>query len=167
MRVFGIVFVFIASIAFAAGAAEQVRKETAPPAKGAAAGAADVRTIEIVGTDDMKYSVTTINARRGERLRIRLVVKGVIPKIAMAHNVVVLKAGTDVQKLVTTGAPHRNTDFIPPDMQSAVLAKTAFAGTGETVEVSFTAPAAAGSYPYICTFAGHYQAGMKGTLIVK
>ena len=69
--------------------------------------------------------------------------------------------------LLTAGAPHRATDFIPPDMQCAVIAKTAFAGPGETVEIVFTAPSTPGTYPYICTFAGHYQAGMKGTLIVK
>jgi plastocyanin len=48
-----------------------------------------------------------------------------------------------------------------------VIAKTPFAGPGQTVEVSFTAPAKPGSYPFVCTFAGHFQAGMKGTLIVK
>ena len=41
------------------------------------------------------------------------------------------------------------------------------AGAGETVEVTFKVPAAAGEYPYICSFPGHFQAGMKGTLAVK
>ena len=124
------------------------------------------RTVDIVATDDMKYNVTTIAAKRGEHLRIRLVTKGVIPKIAMAHNVVVLKLGTDIPKLLKDGAPERATDFIPLPMNGAVIAKTAFAGPGETVQVTFTVPAKPGQYPYICTFAGHYQAGMKGTLVV-
>jgi azurin len=125
------------------------------------------RTIEIVGTDDMKYSVTTITARAGEPIRIRLVSKGTLPRIAMAHNVVVLKADTDVAKFIADGAPFRVSDFIPPAMKDAVIAKTPFAGPGQTVEVTFTAPATRGKYPFVCTFAGHYQAGMKGTLIVK
>lgn len=125
------------------------------------------RTIDIIATDDMKYSVTTITAKRGETIRIRLTSKGVIPKIAMAHNVVVLKLGTDVLKLLKDGAPHRGTDFIPPDMLKAVIAKTPFAGPGDMVQVTFAVPAKPGRYPFICTFAGHYQAGMKGTLIVK
>ena len=62
------------------------------------------RTIEIVGGDDMKYNVTTITARAGEPLRLRLVSKGTLPRIAMAHNVVVLKAGTDVAKFINDGA---------------------------------------------------------------
>lgn len=134
----------------------------------AATKAADpVRTVDIIGTDDMKYSVTAITAKPGETLRIRLVSKGKIPKIAMAHNVVVLKLGTDVLKLLKEGASHRATDFIPPGMANAVIAKTPFAGPGEAVQVIVTVPAKPGKYPFICTFAGHYQAGMKGTLIVK
>ena len=125
------------------------------------------RTIEITGGDDMKFSVTTIRARAGEPLRIRLVSKGTIPKIAMAHNVVVLKAGTNVAKFIADGATSRETDFIPPAMKDAVIAKTPFAGPGETVQVFFTAPKKPGSYPFVCTFAGHFQSGMKGTLIVK
>ena len=125
------------------------------------------RTVTIVGTDDMKYNVTTIEAKAGHTLRIRLVVRGVMPKVAMAHNVVVLKRGTDIDKLVKEGAPHRNNDFIPPSMNASVIAKTPFAGPGETVQVVFTVPEKPGKYPFICTFAGHYQAGMKGTLVVK
>jgi azurin len=125
------------------------------------------RTIEIVGTDDMKYNVTTIRARPDEPLRLRLVSKGTLPRIAMAHNVVVLKADTDVAKFIADGAPFRVSDFIPPTMKDAVIAKTPFAGPGQTVEVFFTAPSTPGRYPFVCTFAGHYQSGMKGTLIVK
>lgn len=126
-----------------------------------------VRTIDIVATDDMKYSVTTMTAEPGEELRIRLQAKGVIPKVAMAHNVVVLELATDIDTLLKEGAPHRETDFIPPSMTKHVIAKTAFAGPGERVQVTFTVPTTPGEYPFLCTFAGHYQAGMKGTLIVK
>lgn len=125
------------------------------------------RTIEIVGTDDMKYSVTTIRAHAGEPLRLRLVTKSTLPRIVMAHNIVVLKAGTDVARFINDGAPFRITDFIAPTMKDAVIAKTPFAAGGQTVEVVFTAPSTPGRYPFVCTFSGHYQAGMKGTLIVK
>lgn len=126
-----------------------------------------VRTVEIAGTDDMKYSVNSIAAARGDQLRIRLVSKGTMPKIVMAHNVVVLKLGTNELKFVTAGAMHRATDFIAPEVKDRVLAATRLAGPGETVEVTFQVPSVPGSYPYLCTFAGHFQAGMKGTLVVK
>lgn len=125
------------------------------------------RTIDIIGTDDMKYSVTTITAKPGEQIRVRLIARGKVPKVAMAHNFVLMKIGTDILKFLADGAPHRATDFIPPGGASSILAKTALAGPGETVQVTFTAPKKPGKYPYICTFPGHYQSGMKGTLVVK
>jgi azurin len=125
------------------------------------------RPIDIIGTDDMKYSVTTITAKPGEQLRVRLIARGKVPKVAMAHNFVLLKIGTDILKFLADGAPHRATDFIPPSGTASILAKTGLAGPGETVQVTFTAPKKPGKYPYICTFPGHYQSGMKGTLVVK
>ena len=125
------------------------------------------RTIDITGGDDMKFSVSTIKARAGESIRLRFVSTGTIPKVAMAHNVVIVKPATDLTKFINDGAPHRATDFIPPAMKDAVIAKTALAGPGETVQVVFTAPAKPGRYPFVCTFSGHFQAGMKGTLIVQ
>lgn len=139
-----------------------------PASAGQKAGATKgVRTIEIVGTDDMKFTVTNIEAKPGEQLRIRLIVKGSMPKIAMAHNWVLLQKGASQVKFVQAGAAHRATDFIAPETKDQVLAATALAGAGETVEVTFKVPAAAGDYPYICTFPGHFQAGMRGTLTVK
>ena len=90
-----------------------------------------------------------------------------IPKVAMAHNVVVLELDTDIDTLLKEGAPHRETDFIPPSMMTSVIAKTPLAGPGEIMQVTFTVPTTPGEYPFLCTFAGHYQAGMKGTLIVN
>ena len=125
------------------------------------------RTIDIVANDEMKYSVTTITAKPGEQLRVRLIARGVVPKIAMAHNFVLLKPGTNELKFVEAGAAFRDQDFVAPTMKASVLAKTTLAGPGETVQVVFTAPAKPGSYSYLCTFSGHFQAGMRGVLIVK
>ena len=128
---------------------------------------APVRTIEITATDDMKYSINSITAQPGEEIRIRLTSNGVIPKVAMAHNVVVLEVETDIETLLKEGGPHRDTDFIPPSMMKHVIAKTPLAGPGERVQIKFKVPEQPGDYPFVCTFAGHYQAGMKGTLSVK
>jgi azurin len=132
----------------------------------AAASAKGVRTIEIIGTDDMKFSLATITAKPGEQLRVRLVSKGGMPKIAMAHNFVLLKKGVSQVDFVTAAMAARP-DFIPADKKADIIAATALAGAGETVEVTFKVPAAAGDYPYLCSFPGHFQAGMKGTLTVK
>jgi azurin len=129
--------------------------------------AAAPRTIDIFGNDEMKYSLTTITARPGEQIRIRMISRGTLPKVAMAHNVVFVKPGTDLNKFLAAGAPHRATDFIAPEMQNLVIAQTPFAGPGEATQVVFTVPAKPGRYPFLCTFAGHFMAGMQGTLIVK
>jgi len=135
--------------------------------KPAAAATAKGRTIEIVGTEDMKFSLAAITAKPGEMLTVRLVSKGTMPKIAMAHNFVLLTAKANQVEFATAAMNARATDFIPADKKADVIAFTGLAGGGETVEVTFKAPAAAGAYPYLCTFPGHFQAGMKGTLTVK
>ena len=125
------------------------------------------RVVEIIGTDDMKYNVTTIAAKPGEQITIRLTAKGAMPKVAMAHNVVVLALKTDPAAFVNAGITARATDYIAPANKAQVIAATKMAGNGETVEVTFKVPSAPGSYPYVCTFPGHFAAGMKGTLNVK
>lgn len=146
-------------------AAPAAAPDTKKPA--AAAASKGVRTVEIVGTDDMKFSLTTFTAKPGEQIRIRLISKGTMPKAAMSHNVVVLKPATSQVKFVQEGAQHRATDFIAPSMKDQVVAATALAGPGETVEVTVKVPAEPGEYPYLCTFPGHFQVGMRGTMSVK
>jgi azurin len=131
-----------------------------------AAPAAAQRTVELVGTDNMRFSTTNIEATAGESLRVVVRAQGAMPKIAMAHNFVLLQPGTDAASFANEGAMHRGSDFIPPGMANRVIAKTPMAGAGETVDVTFTAPGP-GSYPFVCTFPGHAVAGMIGTLVVR
>ena len=138
-----------------------------PPAATPAAAKGAGRTVELTGGDDMKYNVTTINAKPGETLHVVLKSTGTIPKIAMAHNFVLLVLGADLDAFLKSAANARDTDYVPADQKAKVLASTKLAGPGETVEVTFKAPAKPGSYPYLCTFPGHYAAGMKGQLVVK
>jgi azurin len=100
-------------------------------------------------------------------LRVSLRTVGSMPKLAMAHNFVLLKKGVDAQAVVSASAMARATDFFAPAQRANVLSVTRLAGAGETVEAEVAAPAAPGRYVFICTFPGHYQGGMKGVLIVK
>ncbi len=127
---------------------------------------AQPRTVELVATDNMRFSTATIEAKPGETLRIVVQASGQMPKIAMAHNFVLLQPGTDPASFANEGAMHRGSDFIAPGLAGRVIAKTAMVGAGETAEVTVTAPGP-GSYPFICTFPGHVQAGMVGTLVVR
>jgi len=138
-----------------------------PPAAAAAKGAAGARTVELTGGDDMKYNTTTITAKPGETLHIVLKSIGTIPKMAMAHNFVLLALGANVDEFIKAAAGASATDYVPADQKPHVLASTKLAGPGETVEATVKVPAKPGSYPYLCSFPGHYVAGMKGTLVVK
>jgi azurin len=154
-------------LAAPAASAVQDKKAPPPPPKPAAAakpGAA--RVVEILATDDMKYSITEIAAKPGETLRIKLVSKGTLPKVAMAHNVVVLKPGAKQTEFANAAAMARATDFVPAEMKDQVVAASGLAGPGETVEVTVKIPAA-GTYPFICTFPGHFAAGMRGNIVAK
>jgi azurin len=162
--------------AVAAVSAAPVAAQTTPPAPaGAAKPAAPAtkkpagagRTVEITGGDDMKYSLTSIAAKPGETLHIVLKSTGSIPKIAMAHNFVALNAGVDAAKFSQDAMTARDTDYVPAARKADILASTTLAGPGETVEVTFKVPAKPGTYSYLCTFPGHFAAGMKGDIVVK
>ena len=132
------------------------------------------RLIEIVATDaggKYLFKPDTITAKPAEQLLIRLKsvvgMMGKMPKMAMAHNFVLVKPGNDPIQFANAGIPGGFAgNYLPPDKKDQVIAFTPLAGVGETLEVSFKAPAA-GSYPFVCTFPGHAAGGMKGTLNVK
>lgn len=124
------------------------------------------RVVEMTGNDQMKFSVTTINAKPGEMLTVRLKAVGTMPKIAMAHNFVLLALKTDPAAFANAAVTASATGYVPAAQKAKVIAHTGLAGNGETVEVTFKVPAA-GTYDYICSFPGHFLAGMKGKLVVK
>jgi azurin len=153
---------FAAVALLAVGGATAQASQTKPkPAAGS------VRTITMTGTDNMKFSLTAIQAKPGEKLRVVLTTVGKMPKIAMAHNFVVLKKDARVDGFIQAAAMARATDFIPAAQKADVLAATGLAGAGEKVEVTFEAPKVPGSYPFVCSFPGHYALGMRGILTVK
>jgi azurin len=135
-------------------------KKTVAAAKGAG------RTVEITAGDDMKFGTTAITAKPGEAIRIVIKNIGKMPKAAMGHNFVLLKATAKPQDFANAAMTAAATDYIPAANKGDIIASTTMTGPGETVEVTFKAPAA-GTYTFLCSFPGHFAAGMKGTLTVK
>jgi azurin len=85
---------------------------------------------------------------------------------AQQHNWVLVKGGDDVamkvdEAGVTAGAA---TGYIPQDPN--IIANVKLLNANETGTAEFTAPAA-GTYTFLCTFPGHFAAGMKGTFTVS
>jgi len=125
------------------------------------------RVVELSVGDNMRFSTETIEAKPGESLKVVVKSTGTMPKVAMGHNFVLLKADAAPLEFVNAGLEHRDTDFIAPQMKPQIIANTTLVGPGETAEVVFKAPAKPGAYTYLCSFPGHFMGGMKGTLTVK
>ena len=145
-------------------------RDKAPSASSATTPAATVhdgRPIEIVGNDTMKFSVTEISAKPGEKLSITLVNLGTTPKFSMGHNWVLVLPMPDVQPFLTAAAEAVTTEYVPQGTQKdRIIAATKLLGPNERDTVTFTAPTAPGRYDFFCTYPGHYQVGMRGVLIV-
>jgi azurin len=54
-------------------------------------------------------------------------------------------------------------DWLPP-AGPPIIVHTPLVGSGKSTTITFQAPTQAGDYIYLCTFPGHYLAGMKGIL---
>ena len=114
----------------------------------------------------MKYDIVSIDTTAGQKITVTLMNTGTLPKVAMAHNFVLLKAGTNFSAFAMAAMTHQDAGYMPPELAGQVIVASKLVGPGESDTVSFTAPAA-GTYDYICTFPGHALAGMRGTLNVK
>lgn len=125
------------------------------------------KVIEMKGTDQMRFSVETIQASPGQKITVKLSNDSKFPAVAMAHNFVLLKQSADSKAVNLASSKQRDNDYIAPEMKDQIIAHTGLAAGGQTVEVTFNAPKKPGKYTYICTFPGHFQSGMIGVLIVK
>jgi azurin len=123
--------------------------------------------IEITANDQMQYNIKAFEVTEGQKVVLSLKHIGQLPAVAMGHNVVILAAGTAVPAFATKCAPAKDTDYIPQDEDSKkeMIAHTKLLGGGESDQITFTAPAA-GEYPFICSFPGHF-AIMQGVMTVK
>ena len=109
------------------------------------------RTITLRMTDDMRFSPDRITVRQGETLRLRVENKGKI-----LHEVVL---GTP-----DTLEEHAQLMVKFPTMEHAepYMAHVAPGKTGDLLW-QFNRP---GSFDFACLIAGHFQAGMRGTITV-
>ncbi len=126
-----------------------------------------VKEIVITGSDQMKFDLTTIEAKAGQEVKLTFKNVGTMPKESMGHDWVLLEKNTDPLKFLEPGFAYASNDYIAPEMEKKVIAKTRILGPGEEETITFTAPSIASPYDYICTFPGHFAGGMKGVLVVQ
>lgn len=126
--------------------------------------AADV-TLEITGNDQMQFSTKALEVNSGDNVTLVFTNVGKLPVTVMGHNLVILKAGQDMQAFAMAAMQAKDHDYIPQDKLDAILATTRMLGPGESDTITFTAPEP-GQYKYLCTFPGHFGI-MNGILNVK
>ncbi len=127
----------------------------------AGCGSTAEQNIATVG-NTMAYDTTSFSVKAGQKVHVVLKNNGDSP--AMTHNFVLVKPGTEAAVAADGTAAGPAGNYVKAGDPN-VLASTPIANPRATVEVTFTAPSEPGTYPYICTFPGHFQT-MKGTLTV-
>lgn len=126
---------------------------------------ADARVITLTPVGEtMAFAQTEIHATPGEVLHI--VLENTATSPIMEHNFVLLSSADYIQAVGEAALTPEAVENAYIPQHDAILAYTAMAKPGETVEVTFTVPAEAGEYPYICTFPAHFMT-MRGVLIVS
>ncbi len=117
--------------------------------------------ISTVG-DTMAFNRTEIVVAPGAEITLTFKNNGT--SAAMQHNWVLIQPGKDQEVVTASMAAGPGADYVAnsPD----IIAKTKLTKPGETDTIKFKAPVTPGSYPYVCTFPGHYPL-MKGTLRVE
>ena len=124
--------------------------------------------ITITGNDKMQFDIKEFTVKPGEKVELTFKNVGKLPKLAMGHNLVILKDGVRPlkfgQKIMGLGASPTNP--LPKESLVDVIAATKLLGPGESDVITFTAPKKGGLYQYLCSFPGHY-AIMRGIMIVE
>ncbi len=125
--------------------------------RASAQGSADTTITIRASGSTLEFVPVRVSAKAGTRLRLRFVNDGTLP-----HNVVVPRTEDDLDALALAAYEAGETGYVPMGQKDKLLGWTALASPGETVETTFTMPAA-GEYTYVCLFPGHSNS-MLGTL---
>ena len=120
--------------------------------------------IMLVANDLMKFDLSEIKVKAGQKVKLTLRHKGKLDVNVMGHNFVLLKQGVDVPAFALKAATARDNKYIPKDTED-VIVHTDIIGGGQTTSIEFKAPET-GVYDFICSFPAHY-AIMKGKFIVE
>lgn len=104
-------------------------------------------TFDIVGLDEFVYDPDSLTVSEGSEVTVNFKNDGVLE-----HNWLLISERTDPVEASEADA-----------MSGATTGEIA---AGESTTITFSAPPK-GTYTYVCTVAGHAEAGMLGTLVVE
>lgn len=133
------------------GTAAPLVKEQKPWGVGAEPRAAS-RTIEVRMTDDMRFSPERIEVRQGEVIRF------VIRNAGKMMHEMVIGTQKELDEHAALMLKHPGMEHDEPYMAHVAPGKRG------QITWNFNRP---GEFQFACLIAGHYQAGMKGSILVK
>lgn len=146
-----------ASLAFAHGNAHPAARKAAVPKEQkdwgiAGENKAVVRTIAIHGDDGMRYTPERITVRRGETLRIRVFNDG------RAQHEVVLGTRAELEEHAALMRKFPDMEHDEPYM--------AHVPPGESRDMVWKFNRR-GAFEFACLMPGHFEAGMRGSIVVR
>lgn len=124
-----------------------------------------VANVTITGNDQMKFNMSEIRVKAGQKVKLTLKHVGTMEKNVMGHNWALLTQDADMAAVGQAAAEAASTDYIPASFNDKIIVHTKMLGGGESDTIEFEAPAP-GTYTFMCTFPGHY-ALMQGKFIVE
>jgi uncharacterized cupredoxin-like copper-binding protein len=109
------------------------------------------RTVQILMTDDMKLSPSHLNVREGETLRMRALNQGkVMHEIVIGTSAELAQHAEMMKKFPAMEHDEPYMAHVPPGQRGDVV-------------WTFNRP---GDFEFACLIAGHFEAGMRGTIRV-
>ncbi len=109
---------------------------------------------EVKADDLLRSSPTVAKVKAGEKVTLVLHNEGKLKR--HAHNLVILKQGSNVSEFGNAAMDAESSAYVPASMRDKIVAATGLAQSGATSKVSFTAPAP-GRYVMICSYPGHFS----------
>jgi len=122
-------------------------------------------TIELQANENMRFDKEMFKIKTGKKISLIFKNTGAPSNTAMAHNVVILKKGTDIADFADAVHNAKNEQYVPSSVGSLVIAHTKLVSGGDSDEVDFTI-SQPGIYDYICSFPGHWGT-MQGKIVAE
>lgn len=105
----------------------------------------------------LEFVPSRLAVRSGVRVRLVFVNEGTLP-----HNFVLVRDPNDIDTLGLAALDASETGYVPLQHRDRLIAYSALAAPGQTVEIVFEVPPP-GDYTFVCLYSGHYNM-MIGTL---
>ena len=119
------------------------------------------REVGVLG-EELLFDTERMTVTAGQSVHLRFDNTSVTTE----HNWVLVRGDDEVAARVSRAGKLAGPaqGYIPDDMGD-IIDHTRLLAAGEEAEITFSTPSP-GNYIYICTVPGHYEAGMKGELVV-